>query len=247
MTAEREQAAREIFKTNPERARQILIDGALHFVVSVAKYYYNGHSSLSDLINEGNYGLIVAANKFNPNAQNKFLSYAVWWIRQAILQYIENNDRIIYCPRRNSKFAQNIENERAKNPYLTDDELKSILKISDSELSLANEAMFSIFEIDRPVSDEDENGFILVGDMDADKNVEKSFTKTQIKKAFKVLTEREKQAIILRYGLNDGYPQHFRDIGMALKMSHQNAQNVVLRALKKMRACLTSESVVCQL
>ena len=211
-----------------QRALEKLTKANLRFVVSVAKQYQNQGLSLADLINEGNIGLIKAAKRFDETRGFKFISYAVWWIRQAILQSLAEQSRIVRLPlnrvgtlHKIGKVSSSLQqeygrepsaNEIAKELSLTEGEVSDTLKISNSHLSL--DAPFSVSE-DNSLIDilEDEE------QPSPDESLLSDSLRLEIEKALDTLTPREAEVINLYFGLNHEKPLTLEEIGARFSLT----------------------------
>ena len=194
-------------KLNDQRALDRLVKANLRFVVSVAKQYQNQGLTLPDLINEGNLGLIKAALRFDETRGFKFISYAVWWIRQSILQSLAEQSRIVRLPlnkvgltNRISKAYQQLEQEFEREP--TAQELADVLDIGIEEITATMSAGFRHVSMDSPLSD-GEDGTLM--DMMENPNAERTDEKLvhheslimEIERSLRTLTERQKEVIFL--------------------------------------------------
>jgi RNA polymerase primary sigma factor len=243
--------AKKIRKGDQE-ALEKLTKANLRFVVSVAKQYQNQGLSLADLINEGNIGLIKAAKRFDETRGFKFISYAVWWIRQAILQALAEQSRIVRLPlnrvgtlHKIGKISSTLEQEYGREPSpdeiakeleLTELEVSDTLKISNSHLSL--DAPFSVSEdnslIDiledemQPPPDED-----LIGDS----------LKVEINKALNSLSPREAEVINLYFGLSNEKALTLEEIGARFGLTRERVRQIKEKAIKRLRHTSRSKAL----
>jgi len=214
ISAEDEVELAKRIRKNDQAALEKLTKANLRFVVSVAKQYQNQGLSLADLINEGNIGLIKAAKRFDETRGFKFISYAVWWIRQAILQALAEQSRIVRLPlnrvgtlHKIGKVSSSLEQEYGREPSadeiakkleLTEGEVSNTLKISNSHLSL-----------DAPFSTSEDNSLIDVLEDEfqpsPDENLLDESLRVEIIKALDTLTPREAEVINLYFGLSHMY------------------------------------------
>ena len=218
----------------------------LRFVVSVAKQYQNQGIGLADLINEGNVGLIKAAQRFDETKGFKFISYAVWWIRQAILQAVAEQSRMIRLPlnqvgflSRVKKTASYLEQLYQRKPTIKEiadeldmpeDKVEAILKINSKEVSM-----------DAPVANDDDLTFIDTmvpeDNYDADKDIVSEMETKEIKRSLSVLNEKERQIIIYYFGLDsNNHSYTLEEIGYMMDMTRERVRQVKDKALKKLRA-----------
>ena len=231
-------------KQGDQIALDRLVRANLRFVVSVAKQYQNQGISLADLINEGNVGLIKAAQRFDETKGFKFISYAVWWIRQSILQAVAEQSRMVRLPlnqvgllSRVKKTASYLEQLYQRKPTIKEiaDELdmpeekvETILKVNSKEVSM-----------DAPVSSDDDLSFIdtLVPEdnYDADKQIVTEMESAEIKRSLSVLSEKERQVLIYYFGLQDNHAYTLEEIGYMMDMTRERVRQVKDKALKKLR------------
>ncbi len=242
---EEEELARRIRK-GERKALEHLVNANLRFVVSVAKQYQNQGLTLSDLISEGNLGLIKAAELFDETRGFKFISYAVWWIRQSILQALAEQSRIVKLPlnklgtinKINKAFVQ-LEQDFQREP--TTGEIAEMLDIQhffvEEALSAANHQV----SMDAPVTDE-ENGannlyelMISNENPDPDSSLIDSSLKKEIERTLGTLKEREAKVLMYTYGLN-GMPTYtLEEIGRKLDITHERVRQLRENALKKLK------------
>jgi len=231
-------------KMGDQIALDRLVRANLRFVVSVAKQYQNQGLSLADLINEGNVGLIKAAQRFDETKGFKFISYAVWWIRQAILQAVAEQSRMVRLPlnqvgllSRVKKTASSLEQLYQRKPSLKEiadeldmpvDKIEYILKMNAKEVSM-----------DAPVASDDEMTFIdtMVPDDndDADRSIMSETESAEIKRSLMVLNERERQVLIYYFGLGSNKSYTLEEIGYLMDMTRERVRQVKDKAIKKLR------------
>jgi RNA polymerase sigma factor, sigma-70 family len=232
-------------KMGDQIALDRLVRANLRFVVSVAKQYQNQGLSLADLINEGNVGLIKAAQRFDETKGFKFISYAVWWIRQAILQAVAEQSRMVRLPlnqvgflSRVKKTASYLEQLYQRKPTIKEiadeldmpeDKIEAILKINSKEVSM-----------DAPVSSDDDLTFIDTmvpeNNYDADKEIVSQTESEEIKRSLSVLSEKERRIIIYYFGLDDNnHAYTLEEIGYMMDMTRERVRQVKDKALKKLR------------
>jgi RNA polymerase primary sigma factor len=235
--------ARQI-KSGETEALRKLVKANLRFVVSVAKQYQNQGMSLPDLINEGNLGLMKAAQRFDETRGFKFISYAVWWIRQAILQALAEQARIVRLPvnkigsinRINRAFArleQEFEREPnsqeiAENLEMVPDDVKEALKTNGRTVSM-----------DAPISsEEDNNMYDVLQSNDApspDKNLINESLAYEIERALNTLSQREAKVIKLYFGLGMKHPYTLEEIGEELSLTRERVRQIKEKALKRIQ------------
>ena len=231
-------------RENDQEALDTLVRSNLRFVVSVAKKYQNQGVSLSDLINEGNLGLIRAAHKFDETKGIKFISYAVWWIRQAILQALAEQSRIVRVPlnrtgtlhrigKRASALLQELGREAtnaeiAEGMEITEEEVAKTMSISQTHISL-----------DAPMNPGEDNRLLdYIPDSNNLTPDEEMFSKAlteSIKDALGGLKEREARILRLYFGLDGSEPMTLEDIGAALNITRERVRQIKEKALSRLR------------
>ncbi|MBR5663785.1 MAG: RNA polymerase sigma factor RpoD/SigA [Bacteroidales bacterium] len=245
ITPDEEVELAQRIKLGDQIALDRLVRANLRFVVSVAKQYQNQGLSLADLINEGNVGLIKAAQRFDETKGFKFISYAVWWIRQAILQAVAEQSRMVRLPlnqvgllSRVKKTASYLEQLYQRKPTvkeiadeldMPEDKVETILKINAKEVSM-----------DAPVSSDDDLAFIDTvvpeDNNDADKEIVSETESAAIRRSLSVLNEKERQVIIHYFGLDDDHHSYtLEEIGYMMDMTRERVRQVKDKALKKLR------------
>ncbi len=240
----------EKIKKGDQQALDRLTKANLRFVVSVAKQYQNQGLTLSDLINEGNLGLIKAAQKFDETRGFKFISYAVWWIRQSIMQALAEQARIVRLPlnkvglssRINKAFSQ-LEQEYEREP--TPEEIATMLDIDADEVAATLGIAAKHVSMDQPIMDGEDGSFM---DLLENKNatmadrtlvVEDSFN-TELERSLKTLTPRQKEVIVYFFGLGIDHPLSLEDIGERYNLTRERVRQIKDKALDKLRE--TSQS-----
>lgn len=215
-----------------------LVEANLRFVISVAKQYQNCGLDLMDLINEGNIGLMKAALKFDPTRGFKFISYAVWWIRQQIIQALSEQVRTIRLPlnqvmvinkiaRARSSFLQ--DNEREP----TDAELAEMLDISPWKLS---DAEVSTLSLDYPIGEDDQSLKDIIPDSslpEVDSALEGESLRKELSLAMMVLNTRERDVLELAFGLGC-QPLSLEEIGMKMDLTRERVRQLKMKALHKL-------------
>jgi len=218
----------------------------LRFVVSVAKQYQNQGLTLPDLINEGNLGLIKAALRFDETRGFKFISYAVWWIRQSILQSLAEQSRIVRLPlnkvgltNRISKAYQQLEQEFEREP--TPEELADVLEIGIDEVTATMSVGFRHISMDTPLS-EGEDGTLL--DLMENPNAERTDEKLvhheslrmEIERSLCTLTERQKDVVCYFFGIGVDHPLSLEDIGERFHLTRERVRQIKDKAITKLRS-----------
>ncbi len=238
--------ARKIREDGPDaqRALEILVRANLRFVVSVAKQYQNQGLSLGDLINEGNLGLIKAARRFDETRGFKFISYAVWWIRQAILQALAEQSRIVRLPlnrvgalnKISKKFSQ-LEQEFEREP--TASELADKLDMSPLEVFETLRISGRHLSVDQPFQLGEDNRLLdILQDMQQsppDAVLMSDSLKLEVSQALTALTTREREVIELYYGLNNVHPLTLEEIGEKFALTRERVRQIKEKAIRRLR------------
>jgi len=250
VTAEEEVELAKKIKTGDQEALETLIKANLRFVVSVAKQYQNQGLSLPDLIDEGNLGLIKAAQRYDETRGFKFISYGVWWIRQAILQALAEQSRIIRLPvnkigsiTKVNKMFIRLEQEYQREP--TTDEVAFLLETSPAVVEDAIRVSSHHISMDAPVCDED--GFnlydVLLNEnaLNPDKGLIYDSLCCEIERTLSTLDEREADVIRYYFGLS-GHRQHtMEEIGDEFCLSRERVRQIKDKTIKKMRIAYRSK------
>jgi RNA polymerase primary sigma factor len=233
-------------KQGDQRALDRLTKANLRFVVSVAKQYQNQGLSLPDLINEGNVGLIKAAQRFDETRGFKFISYAVWWIRQSILQALAEQSRIVRLPlnkvgltNRIQKAYSLLEQQYEREPSA--EELAELLEMDLEEVSATLGINSRHVSMDAPLSEGEENTMIdVLENPNAEKtdgNLDhKESLKTEIERSLKALTERQKEVICFFFGIGVDHPMSLEDIGEKFSLTRERVRQIKDKAITKLRA-----------
>ena len=232
-------------KQGDQKALERLTKANLRFVVSVAKQYQNQGLSLPDLINEGNLGLIKAAQRFDETRGFKFISYAVWWIRQSILQSLAEQSRIVRLPlnkvgltnRINKAFSQ-LEQEFEREPSA--EELADILEIDIEEVNSSLGISARHLSMDSPLMEGEENTLIDVlenhnaaaTDEELDHN---QSLQTEITRSLKTLTERQQEVIRFFFGIGVDHPLSLEDIGDRFNLTRERVRQIKDKAISKLK------------
>ncbi len=249
---EEAELARRIQKGDAE-ALERLTRANLRFVVSVAKQYQNHGLPLSDLINEGNLGLIKAAEKFDEKRGFKFISYAVWWIRQSIMQALVEQSRIIRLPlnkvgsfNKVSKAMTDFEQQYQREP--TNEELEEILDIDKEEINEVVKSALKHQSTDAPMSSEEESGTLLdVLAQDEENQVEQDMLddslKKEIKRVLTILPSRDADIIKTYFGLDGGVGLTLEEIGDQFGLTRERVRQIKERSLRRLRRATSSKSL----
>jgi len=233
-------------KQGDQKALDKLTKANLRFVVSVAKQYQNQGLSLPDLINEGNLGLIKAAQRFDETRGFKFISYAVWWIRQSILQALAEQSRIVRLPlnkvgltNRIQKAYSQLEQEFEREPSA--EELAEVLELDIEEVSSSLGIAARHVSMDTPLSEGEDNTLIDVLENPnaelANSNIEhKESLKQEIDRSLKTLTERQKEVICFFFGIGVDHPMSLEDIGERFNLTRERVRQIKDKAITKLRS-----------
>ncbi len=253
LTADEEVQLAQRIKEGDSDALEHLVKANLRFVVSVAKQYQNQGLPLSDLVNEGNLGLIKAAQKFDETRGFKFISYAVWWIRQSILQGLVEQSRIVRMPMNKvgsyNKITQAMnafEQEFQREP--THQELEELLDISSKEIEDLIKGASRHVSMDAPMGQEGDSGSlydVLVDDdaSDTERQMMKESLKKEINKVLSMLPKRDAEIVMYYYGLKgEGY-MTLEEIGKIFDLTRERVRQIKERALRRLRKTTNSRSL----
>ena len=233
-------------KQGDQKALDKLTKANLRFVVSVAKQYQNQGLTLPDLINEGNLGLIKAAQRFDETRGFKFISYAVWWIRQSILQALAEQSRIVRLPlnkvgltNRIQKAYSQLEQQFEREP--SPEELAEVLELDIDEVSSTLGIGGRHISVDTPLSEGEDNTLI---DVMENKNADRAETniehteslKVDIDRSLKTLTERQKEVICFFFGIGVDHPMSLEDIGDRFSLTRERVRQIKDKAITKLRS-----------
>ncbi|HJW29204.1 MAG TPA: RNA polymerase sigma factor RpoD/SigA [Saprospiraceae bacterium] len=251
LTPEKEVDLAKKIKQGDQIALETLTKANLRFVVSVAKQYQNQGLSLSDLINEGNLGLIKAAQRFDETRGFKFISYAVWWIRQSILQALAEQSRIVRLPlnkvgslnKINRAFSQ-LEQEFEREP--SSEELASILEISADEVETTLGVAARHVSMDAPFVDGEDNSLLDVlenpNTPGTDANLEYlDSLRREIDRSLGTLTDRQADVIKLYFGIGVEHPLSLEDIGDRFGLTRERVRQIKDKAINKLRSASRSK------
>jgi len=245
ITPEEEVKLARLIKQGDQKALDRLTKANLRFVVSVAKQYQNQGLSLPDLINEGNLGLIKAAQRFDETRGFKFISYAVWWIRQSILQALAEQSRIVRLPfnkvgltNRIQKAYSQLEQEYEREPSA--EELATLLEIDIEEVSATLGISARHVSVDTPLSEGEDNTLLDVLEnpnaVKTDNELDHTESlKVEIERSLKTLTERQKEVICYFFGIGVDHPMSLEDIGEKFSLTRERVRQIKDKAITKLR------------
>jgi RNA polymerase primary sigma factor len=244
ITAEEEVALAQRIKQGDRIALEKLTKANLRFVVSVSKQYQNQGLSLPDLINEGNLGLIKAAQRFDETRGFKFISYAVWWIRQSILQALAEQSRIVRLPlnkigsinKINKAYAR-LEQEYEREPNA--EEIADILEITENEVKESMKNSGRHVSMDAPLIQDEENNMydVLKSDEAPTPETELLYEslRKEIDRAISTLTQREADVIRLYFGLNGSHPMTLEEIGEKFDLTRERVRQIKEKAIRRLK------------
>ncbi|MDX1936249.1 MAG: RNA polymerase sigma factor RpoD/SigA [Flavihumibacter sp.] len=251
ISPEEEVKLARMIKQGDQRALDKLTKANLRFVVSVAKQYQNQGLSLPDLINEGNLGLIKAAQRFDETRGFKFISYAVWWIRQSILQSLAEQARIVRLPlnkvgltNKIQKAFSQLEQEFEREPSA--EELAEMLQLDIDEVRSTLSINVRHVSTDTPISEGEEGTLIdLLENPNAEKtekNIEHDESlKQEIERSLKALTERQKEVICYFFGIGIDHPMTLEDIGERFSLTRERVRQIKDKAITKLKTTNRSQ------
>lgn len=252
VSAEEEVLLAQKIRNGDQEALNKLIKANLRFVISVAKQYQNQGLSLPDLINEGNLGLIKAAKRFDETRGFKFISYAVWWIRQAILQALAEQSRIVRLPLNQvgalgkiKKESSRLEQYLERNPTI--EELSEILDTSRDKLNDVLSISMRAVSMDAPlVGDEDVSLIDVYVDDNAqgtDGTVMQESLSTEIQRTLSVLNKRERDIITLFYGIGQTHGYTLDEIASHINITRERVRQIRDKALKRLKQTAKTEQL----
>ena len=244
LSREREVELADRIKNGDMRARDEMIRANLRFVVDVAKKYQNRGLSLSDLISAGNLGLITAADRFDGTKGYKFISYAVWWIRQSILQTLAEHVRTVRLPLNKvsllkdiSKASRKLGQDRASEPDI--EEIAAELEVPAEEVLETILSARAVCSLDESFTDDDERSLLntLADDTTEapDADVLRESARVQLETALGTLEERELRIIRLYFGLDGNEALTLEEIGDMMNLTRERIRQLKERALSKLR------------
>ena len=252
LTPDEEVTLAQRIREGDQQALERLTKANLRFVVSVAKQYQNQGLSLGDLINEGNLGLIKAAQRFDETRGFKFISYAVWWIRQSILQALAEQSRIVRLPlnrvgslNKISKTFSDLEQKFEREP--SPEELAEVLDISANEVVDTLKISGRHVSMDAPFVQGEENSLldVLENDMEEkpDQGLINDSLRKEVARALSTLTQRESDVIALYFGLNGEHPMTLEEIGEKFNLTRERVRQIKEKAIRRLRHTSRSKAL----
>ena len=245
ISAEEEAELAQLIRKGDQKALERLTKANLRFVVSVAKQYQNQGMSLPDLINEGNLGLLKAAERFDETRGFKFISYAVWWIRQSILQAISEQSRIVRLPLNQVGSYNKINREISKFEQLNErrpslDEIAEHVDLPADKIDEAMSVSGHHVSVDAPFAEGEDNSLldVMVNEdiPSTDKDLVMESLKSEIRHALSILSDRERKVIEDSYGIN-GQELTLEEIGVKYGLSRERVRQIKEKAIRKLRGC----------
>jgi len=249
VTPEEEVELAQRIKAGDTKALDLLVRANLRFVVSVAKQYQNQGLSLQDLIDEGNVGLIKAAQRFDETRGFKFISYAVWWIRQSILQAVAEQSRIIRLPlnqvgamSKMKKTAAMLEQEYQRKPSAH--EIANKMDLSESKVQSLMGMNMRQISTDAPLDDDEDGNFLDVyveqDSKATDEAVENESNQNAIKRSLALLTDKERHVIKMYYGIGTPREYSLDEIAIDMGISRERTRQIRDRALRRLKSNTSS-------
>jgi RNA polymerase primary sigma factor len=244
ITADEEVSLAQKIKQGDQGALEKLTKANLRFVVSVSKQYQNQGLSLPDLINEGNLGLIKAAQRFDETRGFKFISYAVWWIRQSILQALAEQSRIIRLPlnqvgslNKIKKATSKLEQEFERTPSA--EEIAEKLEMPDYKIDAAKKITTRYISMDAPLTQDDETKFLDVFVSDdlphTDDTLMRESLAREIQRSLATLTKKERDVINLYYGIGIAHGLTLEEIGAKFDLTRERVRQIKEKAIRRLK------------
>jgi len=254
ITPEREVELAKRIQQGDELACEKLVKANLRFVVSVAKQYQNQSLSLNDLINEGNLGLIKAAKKFDPTRGFKFISYAVWWIRQSIMQAMAEQSRMVRLPLNKvgtiskvNRAISDLEQHLERTP--TEAELADILDMNEVDVKNTMSTNTKHVSVDAPFSDGESGSLLDVlenqGTAQTDQSMVHNYSlSVETERTLSQLNERDKQVVKMFYGIGTDQPMSLENIGEELGLTRERVRQIKEKSIQKLRHSIKKKLLV---
>jgi RNA polymerase primary sigma factor len=252
LTPDEEVTLAQRIRDGDQQALERLTKANLRFVVSVAKQYQNQGLSLGDLINEGNLGLIKAAQRFDETRGFKFISYAVWWIRQSILQALAEQSRIVRLPlnrvgslNKISKTFSELEQKFEREPSPA--ELAEVLEISASEVVDTLKISGRHVSMDAPFANGEENSLLDVLESNLEEKPDQGLIddslRREVQRALSTLTQREADVVELYFGLNGMQQMTLEEIGEKFNLTRERVRQIKEKAIRRLRQASRSKAL----
>ena len=252
ITPEEEVELAQRIREGDQIALEKLTKANLRFVVSVAKQYQNQGLTLGDLINEGNLGLIKAAQRFDETRGFKFISYAVWWIRQSILQALAEQSRIVRLPlnrvgslNKISKTFSELEQKFEREP--SPDELAEVLEVTTAEVVDTMKISGRHVSMDAPFIQGEENSLLDVLENDLEETPDSELMsdslRREVQRALSTLTQRESDVIALYFGLNGEHSMTLEEIGEKFSLTRERVRQIKEKAIRRLRHTSRSKAL----
>ena len=252
LTPDEEVELAKRIKEGDQIALEKLTKANLRFVVSVAKQYQNQGLSLGDLINEGNLGLIKAAQRFDETRGFKFISYAVWWIRQSILQALAEQSRIVRLPlnrvgslNKISKTFSELEQKYEREP--SPEELAEVLDLTTAEVVDTMKISGRHVSMDAPFVQGEENSLLDVLENDSEETPDSGLMndslRREVQRALSTLTQREADVITLYFGLNGEHSMTLEEIGEKFNLTRERVRQIKEKAIRRLRHTSRSKAL----
>lgn len=252
LTPDEEVTLAQRIREGDQLALEKLTKANLRFVVSVAKQYQNQGLSLGDLINEGNLGLIKAAQRFDETRGFKFISYAVWWIRQSILQALAEQSRIVRLPlnrvgslNKISKTFSELEQKFEREP--SPEELAEVLEVTTNEVVDTLKISGRHVSMDAPFVQGEDNTLLDVlendGEGTPDAGLMNDSLRREVQRALSTLTQREADVITLYFGLNGEHPMTLEEIGEKFDLTRERVRQIKEKAIRRLRHTSRSKAL----
>jgi RNA polymerase primary sigma factor len=252
LTPDEEVELAKRIKEGDQVALEKLTKANLRFVVSVAKQYQNQGLSLGDLINEGNLGLIKAAQRFDETRGFKFISYAVWWIRQSILQALAEQSRIVRLPlnrvgslNKISKTFSELEQKYEREP--SPEELAEVLDVTTAEVVDTMKISGRHVSMDAPFVQGEENSLLDVLENDSEETPDSGLMndslRREVQRALSTLTQREADVITLYFGLNGEHAMTLEEIGEKFNLTRERVRQIKEKAIRRLRHTSRSKAL----
>ncbi len=244
ITPEEEVELARRIRAGDQEALNKMVKANLRFVVSVAKQYQHQGLSLSDLIDEGNIGLIKAAQRFDESKGFKFISYAVWWIRQSILQALVEQSRMVRLPLNKvgalsklNKIMMQFEQEHEREPTIT--ELAELMNISEKDVCEILKGQGRHLSMDAPIKENEEGTMLdLYADEDgegSDKDVMRESLRDEINHVLKTINKREAQIVACYFGINGEPAMSLDEIGARFNLTRERVRQIKEKAIRRIR------------